>query len=553
MLYINSIKKINKILLIIVFLINLIFLFLIFYKSFYLNNWITWYIKSNLIALNLSYIFYLFYEKIIFLFKNKQLLINNLINKYLIYLLLILFFLFINYITFTKYINFWTNWFDLWIFSQVIRKLSIFETPSSSIRMINNILWDHFQPILYLYAIFYKLIPSPLILLFLQNLFFVIWWYWIYKISILKLEKPLIWIIFTFFYLFFIWNINAILFDFHPDVLAISLFPWLFYFSFKNKTIYFYLLVFFILLSKENLSIYISFFWIYQLITKKNKLYWSLTFFIGLIYFYLVMNYFIPFMWWNNLSYWSYNQIWANPMELIINSFKNPLNVLKVLFINNQKIIAYFHYISSWWIFIFSSASILLIPSFAFKFLSTREEFWWFNFHYAIDTYSVILISIICFFSYLKDKTVKNYKYIFIILIFIFINFCLTNIYQANIFKNLYIKNRINIKEAIKLIWDKSSISAQNTIVSHLTNRQEIYIYPIINNSDYIILNKNALQNQFWPLENKQDYEKILNKLINKEQWKYFLDKPIFRNKIILTNKYNLIYNKNWVLLFRKI
>ena len=114
--------------------------------------------------------------------------INNFIDKYWIYLMLFIFFVFINFLVFSKHFNFHTYGFDLWIFDQTIYKYSQGIFPaSSSIREISNMEADHFHPILWLYALFYKIYASPLVLLFIQNLAFVLWWLWIYKIAKLKL------------------------------------------------------------------------------------------------------------------------------------------------------------------------------------------------------------------------------------------------------------------------------------------------------------------------------------------------------------------------------
>jgi len=226
------------------------------------------------------------------------------------------------------------------------------------------------------------------------------------------------------------------------------------------------------------------------------------------------------------------------------------------LFINEQKINIYIQYLSSWLLFALSPISILLIPSFAQKFLSTREEFWWFNFHYSIDIYWTLIISIIFFLFFLKNKYKSKYKDLFtIIIIFIFINFIFVNFNPKinKLWDKIYLENKNNVIEAMKMIWKNDSVSAQNTIVPHLSNRFSIYIYPIINDSKYIILNKKAFDSQFWPFDNKIIYYDFLKKIYNQEKWDLFIDKPFFRNKVTLKSKYDLIYDKNWVLLFKKI
>lgn len=479
--------------------------------------------------------------------------INYFIDKYWIYLLLIWFFIFLNYLTFLKHLNFWSSGFDLWIFDQVIYKYSNFEFPaSSSIREISNIEADHFHPILLLYAVFYKFFPSPLILLFIQNLFFVLWWLWIYKISKLKLNIPIIWFWLVFLYLIFIWNINAILFDFHPLVPAVSLFPWLFYYSIKKKWIFYFLIIIPILLSKENLSIYILFFWIYQFFFQKERFIWIISFLIWWLYFYCVMNYILPFMGWG-WKYWTYDALWNNPKELLENIFLHPLLFLSIIFSSLTKIVTYLHHLWSWlYIAIFNPVVLFLIPAYAQKFLSSREEFWTLNFHYSIDIYWVIAIWIIFTFSWIRNKYPNKYRNIFILLwFFIFINSFLINIYKSPlIYSNYNLENKETLEKIIKTLPLNVKLSTQNKIVPHFSHNNNIYIFPNLWNSEYILINTKI--DSIWPLDNEKTLNMYIKKLKNKEN---FLDikLPFIKLPLNFNRKYDLIIQEDWILLFKLI
>ena len=491
-------------------------------------------------------------NKKIIKFYNKT---NNFIDKYLIYIMLFVFFVFINFLVFSKHLNFQTYGFDLWIFDQTVYKYSSGIFPAdSSIREISNMEADHFHPILWLYALFYKIYASPLVLLFIQNLAFVLGWLWIYKIAKFKLNIPIIWFLLVFLYLIFEWNVNALLFDFHPLVVAVSLFPWLFYFSITKKWAYYFLLLIPILLSKENLSIYILFFGIYQFFIQKDRLVWILSFIIWGIYFYLAMNYFLPAMWWG-WKYWSYDELWANPKELIINTILHPIDFLEVLFSSDIKITTYIHHLLSGLIIaIFSPVIILLIPAYAQKFLSSREEFWTLNFHYSIDVYWIIAIWIIFVFAFLKNKFPKKYPKILIILsLLVFVIWTFFNLRNSKLIKNrywYYLENKKQLTDIIKSLPKNVKISTQNAVVPHMSHLNNVYIFPDLWNSDYILLNTKI--DSYWPLENKKELDKYIAKLKNKQK---FIDikMPYIKDKISFNYKYKLIKEKNWILLFSKI
>lgn len=537
-------------------IIFLLFLILLLFWFNFKNNLYYTHIYVMIFSFFISFFIVFIYKK---LFKSNKsvknyfLKLEKFIDKYGIYILIFWFFIFLNYITFSKHLNYQSSGFDLWIFDQVIYKYSQFQFPaSSSIREIINIEWDHFHPILFFYWLIYKIYASPLVLLFLQNFFFVLWWLWIYKLSKHILNVPIIWFLLVFLYFIFRGNVNALLFDFHPIVIAISLFPWLFYFSFKKNWFAYFLLLIPILLSKENLSIYIIFFWIYQIFWQKQKIIWFLSIFIGIIYFYLVMKYFLPLMWWG-WKYWSYDAIWANPVELIKNTFLHPILFIETLFSSETKIITYLHHLwSGLYIWLFNPVILLLIPAYAQKFLSSREEFWTLNFHYSIDIFWVVAISIIFVFSWIKNKYPKKYIYIFIFFCtYLFINNTIINLYKSPLLKlNYTLENKQTLDSIIKTLPKNIKISTQNDIIPHFSQNEFVYIFPNLWNSDYILINKKIWN--LWPLEPWDNLEKYIKKLKNKED---FIDikLPFIKWKLSFYEKYNLIKEENNILLFKKI
>lgn len=342
------------------------------------------------------------------------------------------------------------------------------------------------------------------------------------------------------------------MFDFHPLVIAISLFPWLFYFSIRKKWLYYFLLLIPILLSKENLSIYIIFFWIYQFLFQKDRIIWIISVIIWIIYFKLAMDYFLPIMWWHS-RYWSYDELWANPKELIINTILHPIKFLQIIFSSDTKIVTYLHHLGSWlYIWIFSPLILLLIPSYAQKFISSREEFWTLNFHYSIDIFWIIAIWIVFSFVWIRQKYPKSYKNVFIILwVFTLINSTIINLYKSPLFTLSYsLENKETLLKVMETLPDNAKISTQNNIVPHLSHNDNIYIFPNLWDSDYILLNEKITNK--WPFEEEEDLGIYIGKLMNGED---FVDVklPFIEEKLNFDSKYELIKEENWVLLFGRM
>jgi uncharacterized membrane protein len=90
--------------------------------------------------------------------------------------------------------------------------------------------------------------------------------------------------------------VNALFFDFHPSVLATSMLPWLVYFSMKKYWSLFYFLLVLILVSKENMSLYIVFLGIYMFFFLGAKKQGLITFLCGVVYFWLATHVLLPLM-----------------------------------------------------------------------------------------------------------------------------------------------------------------------------------------------------------------------------------------------------------------
>lgn len=487
--------------------------------------------------------------------------IQRYINNYGIYTLLFWFFICISILVTIKHNNFYSYGFDLGIFDQVVWQYSQWNFPaSSSIRNIENILWDHFHPVLILYAFVYKIYSSALTLLYLQNFAFVLGWLWIYKIAKYFKLSSIFWLAVVLIYLLFEWNIRALLFDFHPMVVAISLLPWLVYLWLRNKTKLSYLiygsLFLFIIFSKENMSLYLIFLGIFQLFFQPSRRLWVLGILLWTLYFYAVMNYFIPAMWWNNGSYWSYDAVWSSPWDMIQNIFSQPLIFIDVLLSHSEKLITYAKHLTSGGIFmIFTPAILLIIPWYAQKFLSSREEFWTMEqFHYSIDISWALLIGVILFFVYLQRISRRRQIYSSLTkilqMIFIVLALCV-NLYNSPLrWISYHWENNKTIYSFISDIPSSASISTQNSLIPHLSQRKDIYLFPMVAGADYILLEKYSKDG--WPLRSREEFESIFNAILENKQVSA-LELPFVKESFSIESRYKLLKEQNNVYLFEKI
>ncbi|MDJ0844201.1 DUF2079 domain-containing protein [Crocosphaera sp.] len=171
-----------------------------------------------------------------------------------------------------KHILFQSTAWDLAIFDQAVYLISQGKAPISSFLTI-HILGDHAAFIFYPLALFYRVYPSVYWLLFIQAFalsFAALPIYYLCKYHGLNQSKSFI---LSLVYLLYplIFNIN--LFDFHPDVLAVSSILWAILAAFSNNLWLFILAIIITLSCKSVLSLTIIFmgFWLF-FYQKKQKL-----------------------------------------------------------------------------------------------------------------------------------------------------------------------------------------------------------------------------------------------------------------------------------------
>lgn len=228
--------------------------------------------------------------------------------------------------------------FDLGIFDQTIWRYSRFDIPYSSIRsnrVDENILGDHFHPILMLLAPLYWFTDSVETLLVVQALLFTITAIPIFLFIEKRLGKPAAYL-FTISYLIY-WGIQlAVEFDFHEIAFAVPLVALAIYFIDEKRWNLYFACAGLLLLTKEDLSIVVVFFGFYLITLKHIKL-GLMSVALGLAWFFLALKLIIPFCSGeNSYRYWDYKTFGSDPISSIQTIFRNPLLLIRTLFFTDH-------------------------------------------------------------------------------------------------------------------------------------------------------------------------------------------------------------------------
>jgi uncharacterized membrane protein len=475
-------------------------------------------------------------------------------KKYLILILLIVFFVSYSALAIGKHLRFDTSE-DLVIYGQSIWHYSRFEAPYSSVLtgIYENNGWhpnsskgfnqlgDHFTPTLVFLAPFYWIYPSAISLLIAQALLVTlgvlpIWW-----LAKKKFGEIFAFVL-SFAYLFFVGIQSGIDFNFHPEVIAATWIGFAIYFLLRKKFLLFFIFMFLALGSKEDISAIFAGLGIYLVLVKRWYKIGLSTFFISIVWFYMSAVLKVYFQ-------TSTIQLLAsNPKasRLFAQIISNPIQIFNVMFVPFYKI----------------ETIVTLFASFAF--LPLASGLAWFtapatflnrfisdwarcstHFQYSATIAPLLAISTILgienFQRIFKKNGFKSIKTISIIAILVgtawtnrpnwdppFITPPLQLIFKRSFWT--LSENQKTAHKLLKEIPSNVSVATNTFYIPHLMNSDKVFVFPwIIGEPDIYFLS--TLDR--YPFSTMGEFDKEIQKIKD--------------NK-----KYELVFNQNGLLLFRK-
>lgn len=404
--------------------------------------------------------------------------------------------------------HFISSAYDLGLFDQAIWQLSRFNPPLISVRsnLLNeNLFGDHFHPILILLAPVYWFTDRVEVLLAIQALLFAIAIVPIFLFTEKRLGRSGAYLC-AFVYALF-WGIHkAVEFDFHEIAFAVPVIAFAIYSIDERRWKSYFVCIFLMLITKENLPILVFFFGIYLMTLRQFK-YALISMVVGAIGFVTIIKLLIPYFSGPETSpdrpgkyyrYWSYNHLGAGPAGLLVTLVKNPLLVIQTLFTPRTKMDTY------WYLFhpflflpILSPLFILAIPLLAERFLSEGYSLWSVDYHYNSSIAPVLVMAAVDSIHRLTQR-LKNvnsmYLVIPVILVILVLNLRLL---QLSPIRKLADQNYWRLSEsdksgrrALSLIPANASVITQSTITPHLTHRKIVYLlnpFAQIPDADFII------------------------------------------------------------------
>lgn len=490
--------------------------------------------------------------------KFKRFLTNN---KYLILILCVFSVICIS-ISLVNHYLFRTAALDLGITNQIIYNISHFHAPISTLYTENieiHFLGDHFSPIFYLFAPFEYLFGSYTLLI-IQIVSVLFGGIGVYKYATYKNPGQF----FKYFHLLHflgIWGIfSALAYDFHTNVFAAMLAPWLFYFYEKRENKKFLLIFILMLLCKENMALWMIFILIGLMFKNRNNNLKSILkfelplLFITIVYFIVVIKYLMPYFSQNEqiLQILRYEYLGNTFGEIFTNLISHPIQTFSLLFEIQTKQLEFVGIksetlfmliISGGFVFFrYPRYLIMIIPIYAQKMLAVNSIFWGINGQYSIEFVPILAIALVDFIANYPVEKLKKWLLIGVVLLTYYFNSDTlknrksfwynkinSNFYEVSHYKTTHKID--DIYSALKLIPDGEPLSCASELSPHLYNRRGLYYFPRIANAKYIALFKTG--GSTYPLTEVEFNAKIAE-IIQSPKWELIYDK---NNLIILRKK----------------
>jgi uncharacterized membrane protein len=474
-------------------------------------------------------------------------------RKYLWLLVLIVTFIYSS-LSILRHQHFNSSAFDLGIFDQAIWQYSEFQAPYSSVRsnrLTENLLGDHFHPVLVLLAPLYWFTDRVEALLITQALLFAVAIVPIFLFTEKRLGQ-FAGYLFAISYSIF-WGVQkAIEFDFHEIALAVPLVAFAIYLIDEKRWKAYFVCLVLLLLTKENLSLLIFFFGVY-LLTRREFKRGLISMAAGAVWFILVTKIFIPFFLDpetmradrvnNYYRYWSYNHLGSGPLGVLLNAITNPLLIIRTLFSPGAKLHTY------WLLFhpflflaFFSPLFILAIPLLAERFLSENANLWMADFHYTAVLVPVLVMASVDGLFRITQRIKKiRPRYL------IAAASCLVLLLNVRLLPEFPLwtltsrahwqltPSEVTGRRALSLIPPTASVITQGPITPHLTHRRIVYVlHPaiIIPDADFIVASERINP---YPFLSHQDIRFYLNyqqargyrKIFEEDGWVVLKSEPV--------------------------
>jgi len=446
----------------------------------------------------------------------------------LIYLLVVSYFVMMAFLTVLKHATFHSNACDMALCDQIVS--NILHGKGPYITFLNkNYLNEHLSLIFFLLAPFYLIYDSPETLLIIQALFLALGALPIYLLAKHVIKDKLSALIFSFIYLISSQLLEAIFFDFHLESFIPFFLIFAFYSGLKKHYICYFICMILAFLVREDVALYGIAIGLYFLIVEKNRKIGIVTTLAGIIWFGLVIRYIR-----HGVLETRYTYLGTDFSSILKTIILNPFVPLKHIFINSGlPALKLFFKMGFLPFFNLPTLALSFFPL-STTMLSNYTSQYTLYAEYSIPVLTFLYIGSVYGFAKISNfswqhREIKLRNLILFMIILINI-FCLFRfIYRVD--KRWFVKDtHVEIGSiALSKISEGVSVSAQTNFLPHLSRHEKNYLFPNINDAEYIIIDTKGNK---WPLGKDEYFRKV---------------REVQKNKT-----YNTIYSNDGIIVFKR-
>jgi uncharacterized membrane protein len=397
----------------------------------------------------------------------------------------------------------------------------------------------HFEPMLFPVSLTYLIWSGPKTLLVLQTLVVASGAFPAFWLARLRLRNELASVAIALVYLLYPAQQQATIFEFHAVTFTASLLLFTLYFMYTRQTVWLFIFAILSMACKEEIPLVIAFFGLWSIIFQQR---WR----SGFVLVFLAIG-------WIGMTFWAYRHFSPTGHPLLASRYADlgngPIDILRNVLLHPRSLI-YQHVLESShrvylrillapvgylpllapWILV------LALPSIAINLFSSDPNQYLGVFHYSAEIVPVLIFATIeaivviiwaCqwFVTRLREqkqdaqrqpneqKLVSSHRldhWLRPVMLFILISFVLFNVVREDIpYGSLPITRgftwpRITYHERLaqnflNMIPNSASVSAQSSLVPHVSERKSIYLFPYQDESaDYIFLDTTSV---FYPMQ----------------------------------------------------
>lgn len=392
-------------------------------------------------------------------------------------------------------------------------------------------------------------------LILIQNVLILTAAWFTYKLILLKSDNAWMSVGVLIYYFTLLGRYTTFSCDANIAVMSACFIPiFIYYFEIQKYLAALFILIL-SLLSRENIPLWYIFIFIVLIIDHhkdKKAVAFSLAgIAISIIYFILLFKVFIPSIETaeKQFSLFNYSALGINPGKALLFIISHPIETFKLFFINHLNDPAYDWVKSEFYLVYLISGGFVLflrpkyliwfIPIVAQKVLNDGYIRWGISTYYSIEVVTLLPLSVFAALSSIKQKRIQNG-----LILIVTVATLATTIYKLDekhyvlpwtlspekvrFFDKQFLTSPLpigKINETLALIPSNAKVSASDHLFPHLAQRRSIYLFPTVNDAEYVVF---SVYDDYYLISHR-DNEESRNTYFSDPQWELVAKEfPVF-------------------------